>query len=208
MAWAVFVDFDGTITDVDTFDVFVRRFAGDGPWTDIEGRLNRNEISLRAALALEASYVRTTLDEADAVLRDIVRIDPSFADFVAACEARDARLAIVSSGIEPLIKRALARAGLERLEVIANPVTVDPAGWRIDFRDDSDNGNDKAALVRAAAAEGLATLFVGDGRSDYDAALAADRRFAKRGGYLEGYLERRGVAFESFSSFAEVTAAW
>jgi HAD superfamily phosphoserine phosphatase-like hydrolase len=207
LPWAAFVDFDGTITDVDTFDVFVRHFAGDGPWDEIEGRLDRREITLRDALALEASYVRVTLDEADAVLAGVVRVDPSFAGFVAACEARGIALTVVSSGIEPLIRRALARHGLARLALIANPVRPSPAGWRIDFRDASENGNDKAALIRAASAAGFDTLFVGDGRSDYDAALAADRRFAKRGRYLERYLSERGVAFESFSSFAEVTAA-
>jgi 2,3-diketo-5-methylthio-1-phosphopentane phosphatase len=207
LATAVFVDYDGTITDVDTFDVFVRHFAGDAPWLEIEKRLASDEITLREALALEASFVTASLDEADAVLERKVRFDPSFGAFVAACEARDASITIVSSGIEPLIRRALAREGLERLTLVANPVTILPDGWQIDFRDGSDNGNDKAGLVRAARAGGASTIYIGDGRSDYDAALAADRRFAKRGRNLEDFLRREGVPFEAFSSFTEVTLA-
>jgi 2-hydroxy-3-keto-5-methylthiopentenyl-1-phosphate phosphatase len=200
----VFVDYDGTITDVDTFDVFVRHFAGDAPWVEIEQRLAHGEITLREALALEASFVTASLDEADAVLQREVRFDETFGAFVAACEARDASITVVSSGIEPLIRRALARHGLEHLHLVANPVTIRPNGWRIDFRDESDNGTDKAGLVEAARARGAATVYIGDGRSDYDAALAADRRFAKHGRNLEGFLRREGVAFEPFSSFSEI----
>jgi HAD superfamily phosphoserine phosphatase-like hydrolase len=185
----------------------VRHFGGDGPWHDIERQLDSGEMTLRAALALEASYVRATLDDADVLLRERVRIDPSFASFVAFCETREYPLTVVSSGIQPLIERALERVGLGRLTVVANPVTPSLDGWRMDFRDDSDNGNDKAALVAAASGAGFATVFVGDGRSDYGAALAADRRFAKRGRQLEAYLRERDVPFEPFTTFADVTAA-
>lgn len=205
MSLAVFVDYDGTITDVDTSDVFVRHFAGDGAWDEIEARLNSGELSLRDAMALEISFVRGTLDDADALLRANVRLDPTLPGFVAYCEAAGYPLTVVSSGLEPLIRRALSRHGLAHVPVVANPVTPAPEGWRIEFRDDSANGNDKAALVRAAERRGYSTVFVGDGRSDYDAALAAGRRFAKRGRKLEEYLEQRGVPFERFSTFAEIT---
>ena len=206
MRYAVFVDYDGTITDVDTSDVFVRHFGGDGIWDEIEGRLNRREITLRDAMALEISYVRGTLGEADELLRASVRVDPSFPAFVAYCESAGYPLTVVSSGIEPLIRRTLARHGLERLAVVANAVTPGAEGWRIDFRDESENGNDKAALVRAAAEAGFTTVYVGDGRSDYEAALAAGLRFAKRGRNLATYLTDSAVPFEPFSSFAEVSA--
>lgn len=206
MRFAVFVDYDGTITDVDTSDVFVRHFGGDGVWDEIEERLNRREMTLRDAMALEISYVRVTLGEADELLRASVRVDPAFPAFVTYCESAGYPLTVVSSGIEPLIRRALARHGLERVAVVANAVTPGPEGWRIEFRDDSANGNDKAALVCAAAEAGYATVYVGDGRSDYEAALAAGLRFAKRGRNLEAYLVERGVPFESFDTFTEVSA--
>jgi HAD superfamily phosphoserine phosphatase-like hydrolase len=204
---AVFVDYDGTITDVDTFDVLVRRLVGDGPWNEIEGRLHRGELSLREALVREAELVCASLDEAAALLEREVRFDSSFTAFVEACEASGMPLTIVSSGVEPLIRRALAREGLERLPVIANDVETLPTGWRLHFRDPVGNGTDKAAIVRAARNRGARTVFIGDGRSDYDAALAADIAFVKRDGHLERFLTQRGVPFEPFASFAEVTRA-
>src|SRR5208283_3339306 len=115
-----FVDYDGTITDADTFDVLVRHFAGADAWRAIEERFRRGEISLRDALQAEASLVRAGFDEASAVLEREVRFDPAFADFAADCERRGAMLTVVSSGIEPVIRRALARADLAHLPVIAN----------------------------------------------------------------------------------------
>jgi HAD superfamily phosphoserine phosphatase-like hydrolase len=204
---AVFVDYDGTITDVDTFDVLVRRLVGDGPWNEIEGRLHRGELPLREALEREAELVRVSFDEAAALLEREVRFDASFAPFVEACEANGMPVTIVSSGVEPLIRSALRREGLERLTVIANGVEALTTGWRLRFRDPVGNGTDKAAIVSAARARGVHTVFIGDGRSDYDAALAADRAFVKRNGHLERFLTERGVPFEPFASFLEVTRA-
>jgi 2-hydroxy-3-keto-5-methylthiopentenyl-1-phosphate phosphatase len=204
---AVFVDYDGTITDVDTFDVLVRRLAGDGPWKEIDDRLDRGELSLRAALEEQAGLVRVTFEAAADLLEREVHFDPTFAAFVAACEARDVPVTIVSSGVESLIRRALAREGLERLPVVANEVEPWPAGWRIRFRDAVGNGTDKAALVKAARERGARAIYIGDGHSDYEAALSADRAFAKRGRRLERYLARRGIPFETFATFAEVTQA-
>ncbi len=207
MSTAVFVDYDGTITDADTFDVLVRRLAGDGPWNEIEGRLHRGELSLREALVREAELVRLTLDEAADLLELQVRFDASFPAFVEACEAHSIPVTIVSSGVEPLIRRALEREGLQRLTVIANAVEALSTGWRLRFRDPIGNGTDKAAVVSAARALGARTVFIGDGRSDYEAALAADRAFVTRNGHLERFLTQRGVPFEPFASFAEVTRA-
>ncbi len=207
MAAAVFVDYDGTITDADTFDVLVRHFAGDAVWHEIEGRLQRGEITLRDALQEEAGLVRASFDEACEILERSVRFDPTFADFVADCERRGIALTVVSSGIEPVIRHALEHHGLARVPIVANGLDADPSGWHIRFRDELANGTDKAALVRAARERGEFSTYIGDGLSDFDAALAADYVYAKRGRRLELFLEREGVPFTAFSRFAELVGA-
>jgi len=164
-------------------------------------------MSLRDVLAAQALFVRGTLDDADLVLAQSTRIDPSFKPFVERCKRESVKLTIVSSGIAPLIERALARSGLHGVPVLANEVSPEAGGWVMQFRDDSANGHDKAVAVRAAAASGGIVAYAGDGYSDYDGALAAQVRFAKRGRSLERYLRDRGVPFTPFSSFAEVEAA-
>jgi 2-hydroxy-3-keto-5-methylthiopentenyl-1-phosphate phosphatase len=201
---AVFVDYDGTITDLDTFDVLVRHFAGDAAWQAIEESLQRGDVTLREALQTEASLVRSGFDEACAVLERAVTFDPAFGDFVADCERRGIALTIVSSGVEPVIRRALERHGLGAVAVVANGLDPDPSGWHIRFRDELANGTDKAGVVRAACERGQFTTYVGDGLSDYDAALVAGYVYAKRGRRLERFLERRGVPFTAFESFREL----
>ncbi len=201
----VFVDYDGTITDLDTFDVLVKHVAGAAAWGSLEAQLASGDLTLRAVLERQAAYLNISLADADAYLKRTVRFDPAFAPFVHDCRARKIPVTVVSSGIEPLIRCALARNGLADVPLIANAVDPRPDGWRIRFRDSGANGTDKARLVRAAHAGGSRTVFIGDGHSDFDAALAADDRFAKRGRALERFLTGRRIAVTPFASFAENT---
>ncbi len=201
---AVFVDYDGTITNLDTSDVLVRASAGPERWNDLEAALHRGSMSLRDVLSEQFAHIRLSLDDADALLAEGTEFDPTFAPFVRACETRGYSVTVLSSGIAPLIRRALARADLSRVAVYANEVDADPRGWRLRFRDDSDNGHDKAAAIRAAKERGVSTAFVGDGHSDFGAALVADRCFAKKGRALEAYLRERGVAFTPFERFSQI----
>jgi HAD superfamily phosphoserine phosphatase-like hydrolase len=204
--FAVFVDFDGTITDIDTFDPLVRAAAGDDAWAAIDGPLVAGEITLREAMRRQAALVRFTRAEALAFLAERAHVDPTFGSFVRAVRAHGGAISVVSSGIATVIHDALARAGVE-VAVRANDVDFAPDGWTMSFVDASDNGHDKAAHVRAARAAGIATVFIGDGISDFAAAREADRRFAKAGRALEAYCRERELRCTSFTSFAEITAA-
>jgi HAD superfamily phosphoserine phosphatase-like hydrolase len=203
-AWAFFVDFDGTITDVDGFDALVHHFKGAEAWDAGERNLASGRESLRDALARQTSYIGGTFGDVYAVHERIVGIEPSFAPFVGRCESAGIPVRIVSSGIAPLIEARLAAIGLEHLPVIAADVDVHPVAWTMRFRDESRNGTDKAAHIRDMQARGIRVAFAGDGMSDFDAALVADRRYAKRGRALETFLRERGIAFVPFSSFDEI----
>jgi len=203
----VFVDYDGTITDRDTFDALVRRAVGAGFWNELGVRLASGKMTVRQALHEEAALIRGSLDDADAFLARETQIDPTFASFARRCARAGIPLAILSSGIEPLIGRALARAGMSHVPLRANGVHPLESGWKMIFRDDSDNGHDKARDVRAAAARGAHTIFIGDGHSDFEAATIADRRFAKAGRSLGAHLRAQGVAFTEFDRFAQIETA-
>lgn len=199
----MFVDYDGTVTNVDTFDVLVQHFSGPEEWARLEEHLQHGSMTLRDVLAAQASFVRGSVEDADALLARQARVDPAFKPFVERCAREGTAVTIVSSGISPLIERALARNGVRGVPVLANDVTAGN-GWVMHFRDASANGHDKARAVREAAARGETVAYVGDGYSDYDAALAAQLRFAKRGRSLERFLKEKGVRFTPFDSFAEI----
>ena len=204
---AVFIDYDGTITGADTFDLLVQRAAGRSAWLVLEEQLHGKTMSLRDVLAAQASLITCSLDEADTIVAREAPFDPRFEEFVEYCERQRFPLLILSSGVAPLIRRALERHGLARVPFRANEVDISGEGWRLRFRDDSDNGHDKAAAVRDAKQNGFRTVYIGDGFSDFEAAIDADVRFAKRGRSLEAHLLRSDISFTPFSSFAELLPA-
>ena len=203
----VYVDYDGTITDQDTFDVLAREHISPELWHQIEQRLHGGTMALREVLSLQVGFLKLSLDDADALLAAQVRFDPTFAVFVKECAARGVALAILSSGAGSLIARALGRHGLSAVPLFASDVAIETTGWVMRHRDASANGHDKEAAVRAAKASGARVVYVGDGVTDYDAALAADVRFAKRGRMLERFLSERQVSFTAFDTFAQIQAA-
>jgi 2,3-diketo-5-methylthio-1-phosphopentane phosphatase len=202
----VFVDFDGTITDVDTFDALVRAVAGDAAWDAIDGPLIAGEITLREALSRQAAALRLTREQTLAFVESHARVDPAFGPFVTAVRAHGGSIRVVSSGIATVIHDALARAGVE-VDVLANDVDFAATGWTMSFLDLSANGHDKAAHVRAARARGAHTVYAGDGISDFEAAREADQRFAKAGRALEAHCRERAIPCVSFTSFREVEEA-
>jgi 2-hydroxy-3-keto-5-methylthiopentenyl-1-phosphate phosphatase len=202
----VFVDFDGTITEVDTFDALVRAVAGDAAWDAIDGPLIAGEITLREALRQQAAAIRLSREATLAFMLEHAHVDPAFGPFVAAVRAHGGAIRVVSSGIATVIHDALERAGVD-VDVIANDVDFAPEGWAMSFVDPSDNGHDKAAHVRAARERGDRTVYVGDGISDFAAAVEAGERFAKAGRALEAYCRERNIPCTSFTSFREIERA-
>ena len=200
----VFVDFDGTITDEDTFDALVKEFAGADVWQKHENDLHSGAMTLRQGLAANAQTLRCTIDEADEFIARNTRFDPTFAAFAARCQHEGVPLTILSSGLGPLIERALERNGLAHVPLISNGAIPHHSGWQMTFRDESENGHDKAIAVRQARSAGEYVVFVGDGISDLSAALEADRVFVRRGRALEGFLKARGVEFVPFDRFDDI----
>jgi 2-hydroxy-3-keto-5-methylthiopentenyl-1-phosphate phosphatase len=200
----VFVDFDGTITDRDTFDVLVEIFAGPEVWAQTERGLDDGLATIRDVLQIQAGMVRGSFAEVAALLRRAVTVDPAFPEFVRFCTERNMAVTVVSSGIEPIIRDRLDEVGLPGLPIVANGLDPDPAGWKILYRDGSENGTDKVAIIGEARTRGTQTIYIGDGRSDYAAATLADRPFAKRGRPLERYLREHAIPFEPYTTFADL----
>jgi len=182
----------------------VHHFADAAAWDAGERDLIKKRKTLRDILAHQTTYIHGSFEEVYAVHERLVGIDPTFAPFVERCEAANVPVTIVSSGIAPLIEARLAAIGLGRLPVIAADVDVHPTSWTMRFRDESHNGTDKAAHVRAMQARGTRVAFAGDGVSDFSAAIEADECYVKRGRALEHFLHDRRKLFTSFTSFAEI----
>jgi 2-hydroxy-3-keto-5-methylthiopentenyl-1-phosphate phosphatase len=206
----VFVDFDGTISVGDTTDLILESFA-DPSWRTIETDWVAGRIGSRECLARQIDLVRASPETLDAFAR-AAAIDPHFSAFAALCATHRLPVAVVSDGLDRIAGTMLARAGLA-LPIVANHLEwVGGDRWRLGFphaREDcrATAGHCKCATIAAEPA-GLRIL-IGDGRSDFCAAAAADLVIAK--GALAVYCGKNGIAFEPFIDFAgasTILARW
>jgi 2-hydroxy-3-keto-5-methylthiopentenyl-1-phosphate phosphatase len=190
------LDWDGTVTERDTLELVIESF-GDMATYRRTGELIGTALTHDEALVRSFATVRAPL--ADVVARVVadVRLRAGFHELVARH-----RPLVVSSGFRELIEPVLRREGIA-VELIANSVEPRPDGWRIRFRELPRCAECGERCKRASLPPGE-FAYAGDGYSDRCAALAAMLVFAT--GALPAWLERHGVAYESFEDFHDVLA--
>ena len=194
------LDWDGTVTEVDTLHLVLQEFGDREIYERVEGALGET-MTLNEVIAAEFETVTAPLDEVVDWLLANTRIRPGFAEL-----ARERRPLIVSSGFQETIEPLLAREGvLGAVELRANRLDPRPDGWRVLFRGDHECGSCGEPCKRADLPRNGQVVFVGDGYSDRCAALAADRVFARDG--LAEWLRGQGVAFEPLTDFQQLAAA-
>jgi 2,3-diketo-5-methylthio-1-phosphopentane phosphatase len=198
------VDFDGTVTETDLLDTIASRFGDPEVYQEVEDGLDEGRMPLREVITREFRPVRMPLEEVVGWELDNVRIRPGFRELVELARERGWRVVIVSSGFHELIEPILEREGVE-VELHANRVDPDPAGWRVQWRYDEDceicGESCKRSVVQELAQDDE-IVYIGDGYSDRCAAEASDRVFAIRG--LAAYLDERGLPYETFADLHDV----
>jgi 2-hydroxy-3-keto-5-methylthiopentenyl-1-phosphate phosphatase len=182
----VVLDWDGTVTERDTLVMLLEAFGR--PLPDASG-------SFREVMEAEMASLRLPLAEAVAWLLEHARVRPGFREL-----AEQHRPLIVSSSFEETIRPILAREGVD-LEVVANRVDARPDGWRVLWRDE-EPCSECGDFCKRRALPVAPYVYVGDGWSDYCAALLADRVFARDG--LADYLDELGAEYQRFADLRDV----
>lgn len=194
----IVLDWDGTVTEVDSLHLVLREFGDLGIYEAAEERLGR-KLTLHEVIALEFESVRAPLDEVVAWVRENVVLRAGFAEFV-----RRRRPLVSSSGFHELIEPVLEREGIE-VELRANRLDPHPEGWRVRFRNDEPCPVCGEPCKRVDVAGLDSFVYVGDGYSDRCVSLAATRVFARDG--LASYLDGLGRPFEPFTDFSHLATA-
>jgi 2-hydroxy-3-keto-5-methylthiopentenyl-1-phosphate phosphatase len=198
------LDYDGTITEFDTLDEIAQRFGDLAVYEEVDEGLDQGRLTLREVITREFAPVRLPLEAVVAWLLENVRIRRGIAELVAFAREQGWSVLVFSSGFHELIEPVLAREGLD-LELRANRVDPNPAGWRVLWRDETVCPVCGEECKRRGLPAGDEIVYVGDGISDRCAALAADRVFATHG--LARYLDEQGIQYEPFDDFLDVVAA-
>jgi 2-hydroxy-3-keto-5-methylthiopentenyl-1-phosphate phosphatase len=206
LAFLFLVDFDGTVTEVDTVEAMVRKFAR-GDWRGMNKLWEEKLIST----AEVARRVFATFDAEEEQIKTFVgsmKIDPHFAPFVSEVEGRNDRLYIVSDGYDYLIQAILRREGLERIPYFANHMyingrefSMDPGGVRSDC---GKCGTCKRDVIDSLRQPGETVVLAGDSYSDFCASEYADVVFAKS--HLLTYCTKNDIPCLAYTDFADILA--
>jgi HAD superfamily phosphoserine phosphatase-like hydrolase len=201
---AVFVDFDGTVSEADTGVHLLERLAAPG-WQEVSEAYKRGEIGSRECLLDEWDL----LPKDEQLLRSVARevpIDDGAVALFDALRSAGATVTMVSDGFGIRADEVAGELGV--------PLLSNAADWttgRLEFPHEdrccacSSCGTCKQAPIKDARHRGLTTMLIGDGASDRKAALLADLVFAK--GPLATWCEHNGVPCRRFDRLADVQAA-
>ncbi len=200
---AVFCDFDGTLTDTETFVAMLRRFT-----PDLAAELIPEMLAERLELAVGVRRLLESIPSAR--YPDIVAfaraasLRAGLAELLDELEARGVPFVVVSGGLRGMVEAALGPTLARAAAVYA--VDVDPAGPTLRVHAPLEGDGELVSKVRAMALHPAAErVVVGDSIPDLRMALAADVVFARDG--LRDYLDRRGVAWEPWDDFHDVRRA-
>ena len=203
---AVILDFDGTITLKDIGDVIITNFGRKG-WQVASEAYARGELSLRELWAVEIAHLREEdHEEMRRRAAEVAEIRPGFRELVSYCRNNGIPLEVASSGIRFYIDAVLEDADVD-LTVSAPDVAYDECGhglviFKDGLRDCGMTAMCKCERVWRHRREGRHVLFVGDGASDYCAALQADHVIARSS--LARFCEQENQSFVPFDTFFEV----
>jgi 2-hydroxy-3-keto-5-methylthiopentenyl-1-phosphate phosphatase len=200
---SIVIDFDGTITQDDLLDQIARDFGDPAVYQEVEDALHAGTMPLREVITREYAPVTTPMPEAVAWVLERVRVRPGFADLVHSAQRAGWEVHVVSSGFEEFIQPVLEREGVD-VPIHANRVDARPDGWVVEWRYPESCDHCHESCKRELLPSGY-VVYIGDGYSDRCAAMASDRVFAMRG--LARYLAERGIAFDPFDDFRDVSRA-
>ena len=108
MKLAVLSDFDGTVTLNDTFQSILEKF-GQGDWRAVDEQYVKGEITLEECLRRQGAMVRASKPQILAELDQVTKLRPGFDDLVTYCNTNRFPLAVVSAGLDFVIKHFLTR---------------------------------------------------------------------------------------------------
>jgi 2-hydroxy-3-keto-5-methylthiopentenyl-1-phosphate phosphatase len=211
----VLLDFDGTISNVDTTDLLLERFAAPA-WREIEEEWKAGRIGSRECMLRQIDLVRATPAEMDRFIAN-VDIDPGFRNFANRFRGLGHTLLVLSDGLDRTIRTVLDRADID-LPFFANHLQwLGGDRWRLTFPHARGTcatlaGNCKCSFVQGGLAGTRAreiTIMVGDGRSDFCVAERADLVLAK--GSLRAHCRGKDLphyGFETFDEAAALLARW
>ncbi|MCX5665713.1 MAG: MtnX-like HAD-IB family phosphatase [Candidatus Omnitrophica bacterium] len=203
--YAVFFDFDNTITPFDVFDNIVETFAVDKKWMEYESAWKRGEIGSKDCLSGQLKSVKVDRRVLEKHLAKI-KVDPHFKKILALLKKGGVSPVIVSDSFQHFLEYILKNNGIEGLKIYSNQIKFSKNKLVPAFPHQHNScktcGNCKKKHLPDEDREAKVVIYVGDGLSDLCPAKHSDVVFAK--GNLKKYLTKEGKKFFPFDTLKDV----
>lgn len=197
---AIFCDFDGTITETETFVEALRTFAPDQA-AEIIPKIHSLEISLHDGVTAMLQAIASSAYPAAIAHADQTRIRPGFAELVRAARDNGVPFIVVSGGLYDMVVRKLGPLAQQVTAVYA--VHIDTSGPTLAVRSPFADGHELVAKVKVMARHpAKERVAIGDSTTDLQMSLVAERVFARR--RLCDYLDERGAPYERWEDFHDI----
>ena len=199
--WKILCDFDGTIAAEDVTDFLLENFAATA-WRDLEQQWEQGLIGSRACMSGQVALLEVTPTVLDETVARVAA-DPGFRGFVETARRLGMPLTVVSDGLDRVIEAVLRRQKISDVPIRSSRLESLGGGkWRLQFPHAAADCRSSAGTCKCAIAarDPRRTLLIGDGRSDFCLADAADFVFAKD--KLLSYCLQHDIAHAAFKDFA------
>lgn len=196
----VFIDFDGTITEDETFVAVLKHFAPERSAELIPQMLDE-QVTLRVGVRqILQSIPSARFPEILAFVAD-ARLRPGFAEFLQWLAEQHVPAIVVSGGLTAIVAQRLAP--YQSLITAIHAVDVDLSGPMLHPHTPFEGGTElleKVAVVDSAPTDFVVT--VGDSLTDVQLSQRADLAFAR--GRLQSYLDARSCPYVPWEDFHDV----
>lgn len=204
---AIFSDFDGTISEVDSLKYILNRF-GESRWHGIENAMARGTLPERQGLSRCFEFYHESYQETLKAVLESVPLDRGFSRFRDWASRNRFDLTVLSGGFESFIHPLFRKYGLENVKVLANDASEKNRVWNIQACNvsrlcDLCNHCKTFSLVDTIRNSPETLLvYIGDGHTDSCPVQYADIVFAK--GHLAKFCREREIPFFEFRHFEDI----
>ena len=205
MVPAILTDFDDTAAAQNVAEMLLRRFGGES-WTAVRERFRSGELSLKDYQEITFNDIRADRETMRAYVRDNANLRPHFTELWEYCQEVNSPMAVVSLGLDFYIEALLEKEGAAGVPIYCVNTRFTDVGinyyYHYAYPGEEQRGNSKGLVVDRYRQLGYHVLYVGDGRSDFEAAERADIVFAHS--VLAEECQRRQVPYRPFNDFGDV----
>ena len=205
---AILTDFDDTAAVQNVAEMLLHKF-GDDSWQDVRARFRAGELTLKDYQEITFNNIRADRETMCAYVQENANLRPHFAELWEYCKENNSPMAVVSLGLDFYIQALLEKEGAPDVPIYCVNTRFGAEGITYYYHHtnpgEPERGNSKGLVVDRYQQLGYHVIYVGDGRSDFEAAERADTVFAHS--TLAEECQRKGVPFRPFTDFGDVLEA-